>query len=154
MHDRGDYKAGWQLEKDWAAEQEAKRKRVLQGLSGDAEEENFEIKAEDDMPWACLICREPFTNPVVTKCKHYFCEKCALDAYVKDTKCFACRTQTHGIFNTANELLAVIKKRVSQQQHQQQASGRQRREQGKSAGVEPDVAVRLLSLRCAVRDRP
>jgi len=67
MHDRGDHKAGWQIERDWAAEQEEKRKRALQGLSGDAAEENFEIKAEDDLPWACLICREPFNNPVVTK---------------------------------------------------------------------------------------
>ena len=67
MHDRGDHKAGWQIERDWAAEQEEKRKRALQGLSGDADEENFEIKAEDDLPWACLICREPFNNPVVTK---------------------------------------------------------------------------------------
>lgn len=67
MHDRGDHKAGWQIERDWAAEQEEKRKRALMGLSGDAAEENFEIKAEDDLPWACLICREPFNNPVVTK---------------------------------------------------------------------------------------
>jgi hypothetical protein len=38
--------------------------------------------------------------------------RCALDAYVKDTKCFACRVQTHGIFNTATKLIAVIKQRV------------------------------------------
>ena len=66
MHDRGDYLAGWQVEKNWNEAQEAKRKRALQGL-GEEEEENYEIKADEELPWACLICREPFTNPVVTK---------------------------------------------------------------------------------------
>uniref|UniRef100_A0A3Q7F805 C3H1-type domain-containing protein n=1 Tax=Solanum lycopersicum TaxID=4081 RepID=A0A3Q7F805_SOLLC len=37
MHDRGDYKSGWQMERE-----------------------------------------EPFVDPVMTKCKHYFCEHCAL----------------------------------------------------------------------------
>ncbi|KAL9262422.1 Zinc finger CCCH domain-containing protein [Drosera capensis] len=33
---------------------------------------------EDTLPFACFICRNPFVDPVVTKCKHYFCEHCAL----------------------------------------------------------------------------
>ncbi len=67
---------------------------------------------DNDLPWACLICREPFTNPVVTKCKHYFCEKCALARYVKDTKCFACNQQTHGVFQSAARLARVMELRV------------------------------------------
>jgi RING finger protein 113A len=31
---------------------------------------------DDDLPFKCIICRQSFTNPIVTKCKHYFCEKC------------------------------------------------------------------------------
>lgn len=69
-----DYKGGWQLENDWNKAQEERRKRVLAGGSADAEDTNYEIAQEEDMPWACLICREEFKNPVVTKCKHYFCE--------------------------------------------------------------------------------
>ena len=112
MHDRGDYKAGYQIEKEWNEEQEARRKRMLQGLSGEVEEQSYEIKQEEAMPWACSICREPFKNPVVTRCKHYFCEACALDYYGKDSKCFDCRAQTGGIFNTASELQSVISKRA------------------------------------------
>lgn len=33
---------------------------------------------ENALPFACFICREPFVDPVVTRCKHYFCEHCAL----------------------------------------------------------------------------
>jgi RING finger protein 113A len=63
--------AGWQLERDWAAEQEVKRKRMLQGLPA----EDVKVETVEQLPWACDICRQPFVNPVVTKCKHYFCEK-------------------------------------------------------------------------------
>lgn len=111
MHDRGDYKSGAQLEADWNKEQAEKLKRRLLGQSETVE--NFEIKEEEELPWGCPICRGDFVSPVVTKCKHYFCEKCALDAYVKDTKCFSCRAQTHGIFNTATELIGVLKKRAA-----------------------------------------
>ena len=58
LHDRGDYLAGWQLDKmDGAA------------VSVAQEEE------EEEVPFACLICRKEFTEPVVTKCGHYFCMK-------------------------------------------------------------------------------
>jgi len=110
MHDRGDYKTGWQLEREWEEEQ---RKRKKKFLGEDVEEEeNFEIKdSEDpdaDLPFACLICRKDFVNPIITKCQHYFCEKCALDRYVKDSRCSVCKQQTNGIFNTASRLLSAI----------------------------------------------
>jgi RING finger protein 113A len=111
LHDRGTYKQGWQLDADWNAAQEAKRKRILLGLP-----EEDEKKGDDEekgLPWACPICRQGFTNPIVTNCGHYFCEKCALDAYVKDTKCPACRAQTHGAFNTATKLISVLKQRAA-----------------------------------------
>ena len=121
LHDRGDYKQGWELERDWNAEQEKKRKRALLGLPADEDEDESKKKdgtsssADDEssLPWACLICRQPFKNPVVTRCNHYYCEDCALQHYVKDTKCFACKAQTLGIFNTATKLIAVLKQRAS-----------------------------------------
>ncbi|KAF9147178.1 hypothetical protein BG015_011227 [Linnemannia schmuckeri] len=96
MHDRGDYKAGWQLDQEWEAEQRAKKAALIEGLDPEAESSSDE---DDDVPFACLICREPFTRPVVTKCNHYFCEKCALKRYAKTPKCAACQTPTGGLFN-------------------------------------------------------
>ncbi|KAL2329587.1 hypothetical protein Fmac_017168 [Flemingia macrophylla] len=32
------------------------------------------------------ICRNPFVDPVVVKCKHYFCEHCALKHHAKNKK--------------------------------------------------------------------
>jgi hypothetical protein len=72
-----------------------------------------------------------YVNPVVSKCGHYFCEKCALQRYAKvqrahvrasvcrrvgpsqphtapqDTKCAGCGEQTFGIFNTADKLVCA-----------------------------------------------
>ena len=45
------------------------------------EEEGANLTDEDEdgsLPFACFICRNPFVDPVVTKCKRYFCEHCAL----------------------------------------------------------------------------
>ena len=61
-------------------------------------------KPEDNLPFACLICREPWhkkSRPVVTKCEHYFCESCALQHAAKTKRCFVCAEQTGGIFNVA-----------------------------------------------------
>ncbi|CAK9313661.1 unnamed protein product [Citrullus colocynthis] len=112
MHDRGDYKSGWQLEKEWE-EVEKARKRKLAMKSDDGDEDTSEPSDEDEedaLPFACFICREPFVDPVVTKCKHYFCEHCALKHHAKNKKCFVCNQPTLGIFNTAHE----IRKKMAQ----------------------------------------
>jgi RING finger protein 113A len=56
MHDRGDYLAGWQLDK-----------------LDPVEAREIEQEVEEDVPFACIICRKEFTDPIVTKCGHYFC---------------------------------------------------------------------------------
>lgn len=43
------------------------------------------------------------------RCKHYFCEKCALSNYKKSTRCYVCSVQTNGVFNPAKELIAKLK---------------------------------------------
>ncbi|EGG03713.1 uncharacterized protein MELLADRAFT_44485, partial [Melampsora larici-populina 98AG31] len=53
---------------------------------------------EEEVPFACLICRQPFTDPIVTKCQHYFCSGCAIKRFAKTPKCFACGAPTSGIF--------------------------------------------------------
>ncbi|XP_067686124.1 E3 ubiquitin-protein ligase RNF113A-like [Haliotis asinina] len=98
LHDRGDYKHGWQLERD---EQKGNKE----------DDRNYEISSdEDDLPFKCFICRDSFKNPIVTKCKHYFCEKCALSHYKKSRRCFVCNEQTNGVFNPAKELINKLKK--------------------------------------------
>lgn len=62
LHDRGDYLAGWQLDK-----------LAVNPTTGQTVEE--EDSDDEDVPFACLICRQPFTEPIVTKCGHYFCMK-------------------------------------------------------------------------------
>ena len=73
------------------------------------EEENYEIHSDDDeMPFACFICRGDFVNPVVTACGHYFCNSCAMENSRSSTKCFVCGKQTSGIFNRAMKLIKKL----------------------------------------------
>ncbi|XP_015522757.1 E3 ubiquitin-protein ligase RNF113A [Neodiprion pinetum] len=102
LHDRSDYKLGWQLEREAASGE--------YDNSGDEDDKKYEIDSDvDDLPFKCFICRNRFTDPIVTKCKHYFCEKCALEQYKKSTRCFICNVQTNGMFNPAKELVARMK---------------------------------------------
>ncbi|KYQ52982.1 hypothetical protein ALC60_07708 [Trachymyrmex zeteki] len=102
LHDRSDYKLGWQLEREAATGE--------YNDSGDEDDKKYEIDSDDEnLPFKCFICRNSFTDPVVTKCKHYFCEKCALEQYRKSTRCYICNTQTNGTFNPAKELIARTK---------------------------------------------
>ena len=63
---QGDYKSGWQLEKEWEEQQKNGGRRDDPSL--------YEIQSDsdgssdiDELPFACLICRNEFHNPVVTK---------------------------------------------------------------------------------------
>lgn len=62
LHDRTDYKHGWEIERDYIAgrmkEEDADKYRIS---SEDEEEE------ETELPFKCFICRQSFVNPVVTK---------------------------------------------------------------------------------------
>ena len=69
---------------------------------------------DDELPFACFICRRPWAeaqDPVVTRCKHYFCEQCALQHNAKTAKCFACEQPTGGIFNVAHDIVRREKAR-------------------------------------------
>ncbi|XP_029039069.1 E3 ubiquitin-protein ligase RNF113A [Osmia bicornis bicornis] len=102
LHDRSDYKLGWQLEREAATGE--------YNNSGDEDDKKYEIDSDEEtLPFKCFICRNSFTDPVITKCKHYFCEKCALEHYKKSTRCYICNVQTNGVFNPAKELIARTK---------------------------------------------
>lgn len=136
MHDRSDYKSGWQQEKEW---DEAQRKKKLaleaamktMGGGGGAGSDN-EVGAaaaggdsdsdsepeEEELPFACFICRERFSvdcSPVVTLCGHYFCYACvsAGERQGKGArgggKCPVCSKPTDGVFNRAAKILRRLK---------------------------------------------
>ncbi|CAN8310895.1 unnamed protein product [Cochlearia groenlandica] len=116
LHDRGDYKPGWQIEKEWEEAEKVRKRNKAMGVEEEEDDDdddgnNSDEEEEDALPFACFICREPFVDPVVTKCKHYFCEHCALKHHTKNKKCFVCNQPTMGIFNAAHE----IKKRMAQE---------------------------------------
>ena len=70
---------GWQMEREWDEEQKARKERLARGeVDIEDGEGSGEDSDDEELPFACFICREPFTDPVVTQCKHYFCEHCAL----------------------------------------------------------------------------
>ncbi len=73
-------------EQDWQEEQKRKLEEKMKGWNPEDGEEGGDGKPaeeneDDDLPFACFSCRRPWAeckNPVVTRCKHYFCEGCAL----------------------------------------------------------------------------
>ncbi|TPX31153.1 hypothetical protein SeMB42_g07807 [Synchytrium endobioticum] len=97
MHDRGDYKAGWQLEAEWEAKQKAEKARREMAFEDDNSAE-VSLDEDDELPIACFICRKEFRDPIVTKCKHYFCEPCAFKHHKTNPKCFICSAATGGLF--------------------------------------------------------
>jgi RING finger protein 113A len=58
LHDRSDYKHGWQMEQDTTGNQE----------DSDGDDKKYEIHSDDEnLPFKCFICRESFVDPIVTK---------------------------------------------------------------------------------------
>jgi RING finger protein 113A len=67
------------------------------------------VDPADGLPTVCRICEKPFKDPIVTLCKHYFCEPCALQNYLSDQKCFVCGQETKGSFITAANIEAKLR---------------------------------------------
>jgi hypothetical protein len=118
MHDRGNYKSGWQMEKEWE-EQSARRKELISmGLDPDKDDSQTEMNqyavggsGADDLPFACYLCRGPFNDPVVTKCGHHFCRKCIVTSFKSaGPNCPVCSKNTSGIFNVSRKLASLAAK--------------------------------------------
>lgn len=98
LHDRSDYKHGWQIDQEWAKGQYKEEDDDKYLIKDEDEDQN-----ENEDESKCSICKNPFKNPIVTKCKHYFCMDCAEKEC--NEKCFACEKPTSGIFKNANKLI-------------------------------------------------
>jgi len=130
LHDRGDYKTGWQLEREFVEEQHKKREAALAGKEYNPDANEYFVGDDDDkLPFACFICKQPFKNPVVTKCKHYFCEDCALEHYQKDQRCATCKENTSGIFNVALDIIKRVKQVEEQKNAQQNGTSENTKEE-------------------------
>ncbi len=55
---------------------------------------------------------------MVTKCKHYYCEQCALQHNAKSSKCFVCGQSTGGIFNVAQDIMRRVKRKKAKEEEE------------------------------------
>ena len=129
LHAREDYKQGWQIDREWEIGGKDKKKGDGKAGDGDGDEEDKLLK---NIPFACIICKQAYKNPIVTKCGHYFCEKCALDRYKRNSSCAACGAGTNGVFNGAKQLKKLLEKKRER--------AKDRREKAKEAGEDVDEA--------------
>ncbi|KAH7117847.1 hypothetical protein B0J11DRAFT_93723 [Dendryphion nanum] len=115
LHAREDYAAGWKLDRDWEISTKGKKQAgtVVASANRDtkSKEEEFDAALLEKIPFACIICKNPYKSPIVTKCGHYFCESCALKRYRKDPTCAACSEKTNGIFTSAKNLQKILDKK-------------------------------------------
>ena len=81
---------------------------AIGGAVEEEEEVDYSIDMDESLPFACFICRQDFTSPIVTLCGHYFCEACALRTMKSDTRCPVCQKQTSGVFNRAHKLIKQL----------------------------------------------
>ena len=163
LHDRGDYKSGWEMEREWEQQQASKKRKLQQAVDSfgnqaggngsgnraagtnlevesrglDEEEESFEIDDEQEFPFACYICRQPFLDPVVSLCGHHFCRDCAMQRVRRGGRqggrCAVCDKQTFGVFNTARRLLRFMHSKGVQQRQQEQRKSSEEEAQPGSA---------------------
>ncbi len=129
LHAREDYKQGWELDRDWEIGSKNKKKggQTAKNLV-DAQDSEEEDQALEGIPFACIICKKSYTNPIVTKCGHYFCEACALQRYRKNPACAACGAGTGGVFNGAKGLRKILERKRER--------AKKRREKAIEAGEE------------------
>ncbi len=126
LHAREDYKQGWQLDKEWEKVGSKTSAKSASTTAGKPAEDDLdeEEKMLSTIPFACILCKEPYKNPVVTKCGHYFCERCAMTRYMKEKRrtCANCGADTGGTFNIARKLKELlVKKRVKGEERKAKA---------------------------------
>ncbi|DAZ97479.1 TPA: hypothetical protein N0F65_009962 [Lagenidium giganteum] len=135
LHDRSNYKSGWQIEKEWAEKERKRQQRLAEGRDPDADDADDDqngSKNDDKEQFACTICRGPFRNAVETVCGHFFCEQCALKNFKKSSRCFNCRKQTNGVFNAA-EKLRRRERELGEEEERQQTAQSDKEETEKAA---------------------
>lgn len=131
LHDRGDTMSGWQIEQKWEEEQKQKKQQQqdqLEEFMKGSNKKDEDHQQNDGLPFACHICRNAFTEPVITNCGHYFCQACLLN-HIKTNNnlCPVCSKDTHGVFHQPTKLLAkkrrMVGKNASWQEYLEKCQG-------------------------------
>ncbi|KAI1505944.1 hypothetical protein F5X99DRAFT_366635 [Biscogniauxia marginata] len=128
LHAREDYKQGWQLDREWENVTKGKKNvggKVVASANRDASNADDDEDAADEamlekIPFACIICKGSYKEPIVTRCGHYFCLSCALQRYRKEPSCAACGSGTGGVFNNASKLNKLLERKRQQQERKRQ----------------------------------
>jgi RING finger protein 113A len=128
LHAREDYAAGWKLDKEWENVGSKKKNGTVVASANRSkttgEDEGFteeEIKMLEKIPFKCIICKEDYKKPIVTRCGHHFCGDCALNRYRKKPTCAACGSGTNGVFNNAKGLDRLLKKKAEKEEKAKEA---------------------------------
>lgn len=136
LHAREDYKQGWALDREWESKTKGKRQKgtiVASVNKADMRDEEEEDEADaamlEKIPFACVICKKPYTNPIVTLCGHYFCEACALQRYRKKPDCAACGEGTNGVFNTAKVLKKLLERKKAREERLEAKAEKEKQEE-------------------------
>ncbi len=96
------------MENEFIKEQKNKFNRKDE--SSDSEVDDLKEKLQKiEIPKNCPICEEKLVSPIVTNCEHFFCEKCAIEDYQKNKKCFVCNKITNGNLNDAKKDILKLK---------------------------------------------
>jgi RING finger protein 113A len=114
LHDRTDYKSGWELERDFDAAQKAKLSGVPLPEEDDTppfanaypadKQQKAEPNKNDVADGMCPICKNELESPLEAKCGHRFCGKCVRKRIAKNKlNCAQCGLPTNGIFNAVKQ---------------------------------------------------
>jgi RING finger protein 113A len=124
LHARENYAQGWALDKEWELKTKGQKKlkgTIIASASNrngvkEPVEDEAEAKELENIPFKCIICKDDYKDPIVTRCGHYFCERCALDKYKKGPSCAACGQGTNGVFNGARNLKKLLSKKKAREE--------------------------------------
>jgi RING finger protein 113A len=85
-------------------------------LSKEEREDEAEVKELEKIPFKCIICKEDYKEPIITRCGHYFCQNCVIARYKKTSTCAACGEGTNGTFNPARNLRKLLEKKKAREE--------------------------------------
>ncbi|KAG6501916.1 hypothetical protein ZIOFF_041800 [Zingiber officinale] len=112
MHDRGDYKSGWQLEKEWDEAEKARKKRLAGSRSGSDQMAVWNFSCDSSVNHAIkmaeTLCHLPYVLPLLKKFSHFKSSHLVLVHSSMSQKKFLRKWQTLSIFSTLSWLLTRV----------------------------------------------
>jgi len=110
LHDRSNYKTGWEVERDWDEEARKREQERMEAIvkrmeaqrngqdPSDIQDGDNSISEKDKCGVCGLFWKDCSSPACVSTCHHYFCEACFLAKCT--STCSKCGKATSGIFNS------------------------------------------------------